>query len=115
MGKRHSIRGRKDHYLPQGYLRGFIHPARRNLQNPLWHYDLHHKRWKQYSPAAIGYQVGFYDPIAPGTELEIADETFAELETKYPPLINELVASNFERWRYHFKFFLHFMQMIRAR
>jgi hypothetical protein len=29
-------RGRKDDYLPQGYLRGFIAPEREPLSRPLW-------------------------------------------------------------------------------
>lgn len=109
------MKGRKDHILPQGYLRGFIHPSRKDVPRPLWHYDVHHRKWKQYSEAAIGYEVGFYDPIGAETQLEIADETFAELENKYPPLISDLAKENFARWRYHFGFFLHFMQMMRAR
>jgi hypothetical protein len=109
------MRGRKDHYLPQGYLRGFIHPSRRNTDKLLWHYDVQYKKWKQRSAAAVGYEVGFYDPIGTNAQLEIADETFVELENKYSLMIDELAANNFDKWRYHFNFFLHFMQMMRAR
>ena len=37
-------RGRKDHYVPQDYLRGFIDPAREDLDKPLWIFDLKTKR-----------------------------------------------------------------------
>jgi len=33
-------KGRRDHYLPQGYLRGFIDPARRDEAQPLWLLDV---------------------------------------------------------------------------
>jgi Protein of unknown function (DUF4238) len=107
-------RGRKDHYLPQGYLRGFTHPCPDNPQKPLWHFDVHHKKWRQYSEAEIGFHKGFYDPIASGTELEIADETFAELERKFP-LVRKEILTNFDAWLDHRDFLLHFMQMMRAR
>ena len=109
------MRGRKDHYLPRGYLKGFIHPNRQSLQKPLWHYDVESKQWAECSPAEVGFEVGFYDPLSPSTELEIADETFAKLEREYPPLIKELAANQFANWRHHFSFLLHFMQMMRAR
>jgi hypothetical protein len=107
--------GRKDHYLPRGYLRGFIHPKRKNLHKPLWHYDVVSKVWKQYSPAQVGFKYGFYDPAPPSTELPVADEAFSRLEREYPPLIKELARDNFSNWRYHFAFLLQFMHMMRAR
>ena len=30
---------RRDHYIPQGYLRGFIDPERINQPQPLWYFD----------------------------------------------------------------------------
>jgi hypothetical protein len=107
--------GRNDHYLPQGYLRGFIHPERRNLPQPLWRYDVRGKAWRQRSPAEIGYRVGMYDAISPDEQRLVADELFENLEKNYPPLIRELSETNFKTWRHHFSFLLKFMQMICSR
>ena len=43
-------KGRRDHYLPQGYLRGFIDPARQNKPQPLWKLDIASKRWLNGAP-----------------------------------------------------------------
>jgi hypothetical protein len=40
MARKAKHRGRKDHYVPQGYLRGFIDPARSECDHPLWYLDL---------------------------------------------------------------------------
>ena len=112
--KKQKTRGRKDHYLPQGYLRGFTHPDREKLNKPLWHFGVHNRKWKECSAAEIGFEQGFYDPIAVGSELEIADEAFAELERKFP-LVRRQILADRDSWQAHKDFLLHFMQMIRAR
>jgi hypothetical protein len=43
-------RGRRDHYLSQGYLRGFIDPARENEDKPLWKLDIASRKWAERSP-----------------------------------------------------------------
>src|ERR1700733_12489177 len=70
IGKKHRTMGRKDHYLPQGYLRGFISPSRAELQKPLWYFDAHRKHWSELSPAEIGFERGFYDSRGLETNVE---------------------------------------------
>jgi hypothetical protein len=69
---------RRDHYLPQGYLRGFIDPARRGFSQPLWHFDILNGLWSQRSPREVGYRNGFYDYVTNETGLSTADSAFAE-------------------------------------
>ena len=47
-------RDRKDHYLPRGFLKGFIDPANKGLAKPLWHFDLETAEWSRESPGSIG-------------------------------------------------------------
>lgn len=75
---------------------------------------MHHRKWKECSAAEIGFEQGFYDPIAVGSELEIAVEAFAELERKFP-LVRRQILADRDSWQAHKDFLLHFMQMIRAR
>lgn len=107
-------RGRKDHYLPQGYLRGFIDPARRNHQTPLWHFDVLNNRWSEKSVKQVGHRIGFYDYATTEAGFEPADVTFAELERNFPR-IRDQIENNFDCWTDHLDFLLRFAQMMRAR
>lgn len=109
-------RNRRDHYLPQGYLRGFIDPARANCQRPLWHFDVPNAVWSEKSPREIGYRYGFYDYAASDVGLETADNTFADLENTFPKVRDTLISSEFKGWKEDFlAFLLCYVQMIRAR
>jgi hypothetical protein len=108
-------RGRKDHYLPQGYLRGFIAPGRELLARPLWCLRPHTGEWNYKSPAQIGYEVGFYDFANETLDAEHADTTFKEMETQFPKLRSQLVTNRFEGWKQHQDFLCRYMQMIRTR
>jgi Protein of unknown function (DUF4238) len=110
-----KMTGRNDHFLPQGYLRGFIHPDRQNMPQPLWGYDVCRKIWRPRSTAQVGYQVGMYDAISQDEQRFVADDLFKNLENKYPKLIRELSETNFITWRHHFAFLMNFMQMICSR
>jgi hypothetical protein len=44
-----------------------------------------------------------------------ADETFAELEGRYPRVRRSLIESDFQNWKEHLKFLLRYIQMMRAR
>ena len=108
-------RGRKDHYLPQGYLRGFIDPSRQSHPKPLWVFDIPHGKWRESSTSEVGFSKGFYDPMGAGTELEFADATFSEFERKFPLVRRDLIATGFTGWEQHLDFLLGYMDMIRAR
>ena len=115
MGKHQKETNRSDHYLPQGYLRGFIDPARRREQKPLWCYDLHSKRWRERSSKEIGCIGGFYDFGIENTTVEHSDQTFKQFENKFPRIRARIVQEGFSTWIQHKDFLLSYMQMIRAR
>jgi len=114
-------KGRRDHYLPQGYLRGFIDPARENQAQPLWKLDVASKRWAERSTKQIGYRPGFYDYAGTSPELDSpppADETFSELENQFPVVREKLLSLRkkaFRNWTKHLRFFLRYMDMLRTR
>jgi hypothetical protein len=115
VSKKHRTRGRKDHYLPQGYLRGFISPSRAELQKPLSYFDVDRKRWSELSPAEVGFERGFYDSRGLETNVETADQVFAEFERTFPLIRDEMVVDQFSNWTDHLDFLLRYFQMMRAR
>jgi hypothetical protein len=110
-----SKTNRRDHYLPQSYLRGFVDPARLNHQQPLWHLDVPNSIWSERSPREVGYRQGFYDYTTSEIGLETADTAFGELERTFPIVRRQLIESNFEHWKDHRDFLLRYVQMMRAR
>lgn len=108
-------KNRRDHYLPQSYLRGFIDPQRVNHQQPLWYFDVPNRTWSERSPREIGYRKGFYDYATTEVGLETADDAFAELERIYPVIRRELISNKFKTWKDHLDFLLRYIQMMRAR
>jgi len=115
--KARKLRGRKDHWLPQGYLRGFIGPSRASMPKPLYCFSRHTQHWAEVSTTEIAFGKGFYD-YANGTDYSSTthpDSAFAKLEREYPLRRGEMAASRFENWDQHKDFLLDFMQMMRAR
>lgn len=109
-------RDRKDHYVPRGYLKGFIDPARENLSKPFWKLDLATKQWSMASPGSVGWKRGFYDYAEFHPDLKNPDETFKQLENDYPSHRDEVLRKNYKDWvKQHKAFFLRYMQMMRAR
>jgi hypothetical protein len=106
---------RRDHYIPQGYLRGFIAPERVSLPRPLWYLDVPNCVWLERSPREMGYRHGFYDYVAQKVGGETADDSFAELENLYPRIRDVLIEDEFEGWRDYIDFLLSYVQMMRAR
>jgi hypothetical protein len=108
---------RRDHYLPQGYLRGFIDSSRKHHPRPLWCFDIAKNRWLARSTKEVGHRKGFYDYVHAGTMLEneTADSAFLKLENDYPRIRKQLIATSVDRWTEHLEFLLTFMQMMRAR
>jgi Protein of unknown function (DUF4238) len=110
--------GRRDHYLPQGYLRGFIDPARESLPQPLWRFDISFKKWSMKSTKQVGYEEGFYDYAGEkdvSKSVEVADGAFLDLENQFPLIRARLLSKGFKNWQKHLGFLLRYMQMIRAR
>lgn len=113
--------GRRDHYLPQGYLRGFIDPARENKPQPLWKLDIASKKWAERSTKQVGHISGFYDYAGTSTELgslPSSDEAFSELENGFPAVRERLLSLRkkaFRNWAKHLPFLLRYMDMLRAR
>ncbi len=108
-------RNRRDHYLPQSYLRGFVAPLRWKSERPLWYLDVPKDQWLERSPREIGYRQGFYDYAGSEIGLISADEAFGELERTFPRIRRDLLDSNFKDWTRHLNFLLRYAPMMRAR
>jgi len=106
---------RRDHYLPQGYLRGFIDPTREKEPQPLWRLDLRHNLWRQKSTKEVGHLKGLYDYAGELAGIEIADTSFSALEDGFTPVREALISGGFRDWAEHRDFLLQYMQMLRAR
>jgi hypothetical protein len=108
-------------FLPQGYLRGFIDPARENKSQPLWKLDIASKRWAERSTKQVGHIAGLYDYA--GTSLELdslpsSDQVFSELENEFPIVRERLLLlkkKGFCNWTKHLPLLLRYMDMLRAR
>jgi hypothetical protein len=108
-------RNRKDHYVPQAYLRGFIDPARGKNDRPLWCLNKWRNQWERKAPKQICHAIGMYDFSNDTIEAEHADVTFKKMEDLFPSVLASLKATHFADWKKHFDFLLNYMQMIRVR
>jgi hypothetical protein len=105
-------RNRLDHILPQGYLEGFTIPSK---QGRLWVFNIDRGNWFESSPGSVAAERGYYD-YSEGSEPDAtADQSFAEFESRLPPVRRELVAGNFSGWTKHRDFLVCYSQMLRAR
>ena len=112
-----QLRNRKDHWLPQGYLRGFVGPSHEFQEKPLSCFFKDTEQWEDVSASEIGYEVGFYD-YAAGTDHAAAknpDATFARMEREFPLRREEMIASDFTNWQEHKPFLLDFAEMLALR
>jgi hypothetical protein len=109
------LKNRQDHFVPQGYLRGFIDPARSNQDRPLWCLSKARNQWERKSTRQICSRRGFYDFSTDPVNVEHPDGTFKSMEDGFPALRDNLQRRNFVGWREHIAFLLPYMQMIRAR
>jgi hypothetical protein len=108
-------RNRKDHYIPQSYMWGFVDPLREHLGQPLWHFDVEMRTWKERSTREIGYRFGFYDYTVAYMGEETADIAFGELERTFPKVREAILEDGFDSWVNYRDFLLSYAQMMRAR
>jgi hypothetical protein len=112
-----KLRGRKDHWLPQGYMKGFVGPSRVNEARPLFCFEKETQQWKPASTKEIGQGEGFYD-YADGTDYSAfahPDSVFARLEREFPSKRDQMARDNFASWEKYKDFLIEFMHMLRAR
>ena len=110
-----DAKGRRDHYVPQAYLRGFIHPQRQGRPKPLWVLDVERNTWSEKSPSQIAWEYGFYD-YAPGSDPDAtAEDAFRRLENDVPRVWNSIRAKGYESWADHRDVLVDFVVMMAAR
>jgi hypothetical protein len=108
-------RDRKDHYVPQGYLRGFIHPERLQHPKPLRVLDAERGVWSERSPSQIAWKHGYYD-YSEGAEPDAtADEAFLFIENRFPLVREQIRTSGYETWIEHRAFLVSCAAMLAAR
>jgi hypothetical protein len=101
--------------VPQGYLRGFIDPARAANDRPLWCLNKWCNQWERKSPKQICHVIGMYDFSNDAITADHADVTFKKMEDEFPALRADLLEKKFVGWQDHLDFILPYMQMIRVR
>ena len=110
-----DAKGRRDHYVPQAYLRGFIHPQRQDHPRPLWVLDVNRRKWDEKSPSQIGWERGFYD-YAPGSNPDAtAEDAFRRLENDFPRIRDRLRTNGHQSWTEHQDMLVDFAVMMAAR
>ena len=91
----------KDHFVPQGYLRGFIHPSRVREQKPLWVFATSTRSWSEKSPAEIGFARGFYTARGGPAAHFPFDRLFADLERDLPASRESIRQHGYPTWIHH--------------
>ena len=108
-------KGRRDHYVPQAYLRGFVHPQRHDHPKPLWVLDLNRHEWSEKSPSQIGWARGFYD-YEPGSNPDAtAEDAFRRLENDVPGIRDCIRAKGYQGWTVYRDVLVEFAVMMAAR
>lgn len=107
--------GRRDHFSPQGYLRGFIHPARLDAQKPLWVFSVERQEWKEQSTAAFGWKRGLYDDPADSAASVAAEEVFLRPEIDFPAVREKIRSEGFMSWSRYRDPLVQFAAMLSAR
>jgi hypothetical protein len=112
-----KLTGRKDHWLPQCYMQGFIGPSRKEEPRPLFCFEKETQKWRPVSTREIGQGEGFYD-YAEGTDYDAVthpDSVFGRLEKQWRSKRELMERDKFASWAKHKDFLIEFMHMLRAR
>lgn len=116
-GNGHKLMGRKDHWLPQCYMQGFIGPSRKSEPRPLFCFKKETQQWRTVSTKEIGHGEGFYD-YAEGTDYDSVthpDSVFGRLEKQWRSNRELMARDKFASWERHKDFLIEFIHMLRAR
>ena len=108
-------KGRRDHYAPQGYLRGFIHPQRRGQPKPLWVLDVNRQEWFEKAPSQIGWERGFYDYASGSNPDATAEDVFLRMENDFPQIRERIRAKGYLSWTEHRDILVDFAIMMATR
>lgn len=106
---------RKDHFVPQGYLRGFVHPARIRHPKPLWVFDVQRSRWDQKSTSQFGFERGFYDYSSGSEPDATAEDLFKRPENDFPLIRDQIRNEGYSTWLQHRGPLLSFAALLTAR
>jgi hypothetical protein len=112
-----KLTGRKDHWLPQCYMQGFIGPSRKDEPRPLYCFEKETQQWRAVSTKEIGQGEGFYD-YAEGTDYDAVthpDSVFGRLEKQWRSKRELMGRDKFASWARHKDLLIEFMHMLRAR
>lgn len=108
-------KNRRDHIVPQVYLRGFIHPQRDQKQGPLEVFHLASNTWGlPQTPDDLCIEVGFYDYSVDRAETT-ADDAFRELEEGFFAVRERLRRDRFTDWTRERRFLIKFGVMLAVR
>jgi hypothetical protein len=107
--------GRKDHFSPRGYLRGFIHPNRADDEKPLWVLDIPSRSWSLRSPAEFGYVRRLYDYSDSAARVVTAEDAFRRPENDFPTVRGKIRSGGYDAWIAYRDDLLRFGAMLSAR
>ena len=108
-------RGRHDHFVPQGYLRGFAHPDHASESRSLWVLNIADNKWERRGTDDFGWVRGFYD-YSPGSVPDgVADDVFRKLENDLPRVREKIRSQGYSAWTKYTETLVHFAAMLSAR
>jgi hypothetical protein len=108
-------KNRRDHIVPQGFLRGFLHSSQNPRSGKLQVYAVATRSWQEATPDEICYKLGYYDYSDLSPADATADDAFRDLENKITPIRESIREAKYLEWERHRDDLVAFFQMLRAR